>query len=154
MTRLLLVAVTAAAIGSLAAPGISGAQTSPTLTLEEACTTVDGTRLVGLRITVSGVPPFSPISGSLTSPSGSEISATVFANEAGVFTLTFFAGPGVYTVRVTSPFTAVQSLAVDCLPNNKDECRNGGWQTFGVFRNHGDCVSFVATGGKNPPAGT
>jgi hypothetical protein len=39
------------------------------------------------------------------------------------------------------------------LPTSKDECKKGGWQTFGVFKNQGDCVSFVATGGKNPPAG-
>jgi hypothetical protein len=38
------------------------------------------------------------------------------------------------------------------LPTSKDQCRNGGWKTFGVFKNQGDCVSFVATGGKNPPA--
>ena len=38
------------------------------------------------------------------------------------------------------------------LPTSKDECKNGGWHTFGVFKNQGDCVSFVATGGKNPPA--
>ena len=39
------------------------------------------------------------------------------------------------------------------LPTSKDQCKNGGWQTYGVFKNQGDCVSFVATGGKNPPAG-
>jgi hypothetical protein len=31
---------------------------------------------------------------------------------------------------------------------------NGGWQTFGRFKNQGDCVSLVATGGKNPPSGS
>jgi hypothetical protein len=31
---------------------------------------------------------------------------------------------------------------------------NGGWRSFGsVFKNQGDCVSFVATGGKNSPSG-
>jgi hypothetical protein len=40
------------------------------------------------------------------------------------------------------------------LPTSKDQCKHGGWQTFGVFTNQGDCVSFVSTGGKNPPAGT
>jgi hypothetical protein len=35
----------------------------------------------------------------------------------------------------------------------KDQCKNGGWQTYGVFKNQGDCVSYVATKGKNPPAG-
>jgi hypothetical protein len=38
------------------------------------------------------------------------------------------------------------------LPTTKDQCKNGGWQSYGVFRNQGDCVSFVATKGKSPPA--
>jgi hypothetical protein len=37
------------------------------------------------------------------------------------------------------------------LPISKDQCKNAGWRAFGVFKNQGDCVSFVATGGKNPP---
>jgi hypothetical protein len=37
------------------------------------------------------------------------------------------------------------------LPTSKDQCNNGGWQGYGIFKNQGDCVSFVATGGKNPP---
>jgi hypothetical protein len=41
-----------------------------------------------------------------------------------------------------------------CLPATKQECKNGGWRDFGdTFKNQGDCVSFVATKGKNPPAG-
>ena len=32
---------------------------------------------------------------------------------------------------------------------SKTLCLNGGWKTFGVFKNQGDCVSFVASGGKN-----
>jgi hypothetical protein len=38
------------------------------------------------------------------------------------------------------------------LPTSKDQCKRGGWRTFGVFKNQGDCASFVATKGKNPPA--
>lgn len=37
------------------------------------------------------------------------------------------------------------------LPTIKSQCRNGNWRTFGVFKNQGDCFSFVATKGKNPP---
>jgi hypothetical protein len=37
------------------------------------------------------------------------------------------------------------------LPTSKDQCMNGGWRSFGVFKNQGDCVSYVATKGKNPP---
>jgi hypothetical protein len=38
------------------------------------------------------------------------------------------------------------------MPTTKDDCKKGGWATYGVFKNQGDCVSYVATGGKNPPA--
>lgn len=32
-------------------------------------------------------------------------------------------------------------------PTSKDQCKNGGWQTFNnpTFKNQGDCVSYVAT---------
>jgi hypothetical protein len=36
---------------------------------------------------------------------------------------------------------------------SKEQCKDGGWQSFG-FENQGGCVSFVATGGKNPPGGS
>jgi hypothetical protein len=39
------------------------------------------------------------------------------------------------------------------LPTSKDQCKNGGWQTYRVFKNQGQCVTFVATGGKTLPAG-
>jgi hypothetical protein len=38
------------------------------------------------------------------------------------------------------------------LPTDKDQCKNGGWRQYGVFKNQGDCVSFVVTGGRNQPA--
>ncbi len=35
------------------------------------------------------------------------------------------------------------------------QCKHGGWKSFGtMFKNQGDCVSFFATGGKNPPSGS
>jgi hypothetical protein len=44
------------------------------------------------------------------------------------------------------------------LPGSKADCRNGGWKALtdhhGVpFKNQGDCVSYVATGGSNPGNG-
>jgi hypothetical protein len=38
-------------------------------------------------------------------------------------------------------------------PTTKGQCKKGGWRDFEVFKNQGDCVSWVATGGKNPPSG-
>jgi hypothetical protein len=29
------------------------------------------------------------------------------------------------------------------VPTSKDQCKHGGWKTFGVFKNQGDCVSYV-----------
>ena len=41
------------------------------------------------------------------------------------------------------------------LPLSKDDCQDGGWQRFdgtATFANQGQCMRFVATGGKTPPA--
>ena len=38
-------------------------------------------------------------------------------------------------------------------PTATHQCKNGGWRTYPDFKNQGDCVSFVATKGKNPPGG-
>jgi hypothetical protein len=29
------------------------------------------------------------------------------------------------------------------LPTSKDQCKNGGWRTYGIFKNQGDCVSSI-----------
>lgn len=50
---------------------------------------------------------------------------------------------------------ALMNGATECvpvLPTSGQDCKQGGWATYGVFKNQGDCVSYVATGGKNPPA--
>jgi hypothetical protein len=39
-------------------------------------------------------------------------------------------------------------------PTSTEQCKNGGWRSFGIFKNQGDCVSFLATRGKNPSAGS
>jgi hypothetical protein len=42
-------------------------------------------------------------------------------------------------------------------PPTKDACKGDGWKSFtsapGPFKNQGDCVSYFATGGKNPANG-
>jgi hypothetical protein len=54
------------------------------------------------------------------------------------------------------PLRSGDIVVVDAqpLPTSKDKCKNGGWKTYGVFKNQGDCVSFVANGGKNQPSGS
>jgi hypothetical protein len=72
-------------------------------------------------------------------------------NAVGTFerdgTLTFnFAVPGVDSGTFSLSYTTP-----DPLPTSADQCDHGGWEVFGIFKNHGDCVSFVATHGKNEP---
>lgn len=54
---------------------------------------------------------------------------------------------------VTHSYTVVANT-----PPNKDACKKGGWRDYTddegtAFRNQGDCVSYVATGGQNPANG-
>jgi hypothetical protein len=38
-------------------------------------------------------------------------------------------------------------------PTDKGQCKKNGWKAFNpTFKNQGDCVSYVATHGKNPPS--
>jgi hypothetical protein len=45
------------------------------------------------------------------------------------------------------------NLGATLEPITKGDCKDGGWADWHVFKNQGDCVSFVASGGKNGPAG-
>ena len=37
------------------------------------------------------------------------------------------------------------------MPSSTADCKQGGWESYGVFKNQGDCVSWVSTGGRNTP---
>ncbi len=54
--------------------------------------------------------------------------------------------------------TGFLTAQVSLVPTSKDACKTGGWQNLTdlsgtAFKNQGDCVSFVATGGRNTAAG-
>jgi hypothetical protein len=112
----------------------------------------------------AGADPFSVAAG--------DVLATVFRTQVGdpptlaptrvTFDLSAFAGT---TVRLrfaevdnqlffNASVDNVVIESVRLLPTSKDQCKKGGWRSFGsVFKNQGDCVSFVATRGRNTPAG-
>ena len=56
---------------------------------------------------------------------------------------------GTVNMKITASAPAVGP------PTSKTQCMNSGWSTFNnpSFKNQGDCVSFVATGGKNTAQG-
>jgi hypothetical protein len=47
----------------------------------------------------------------------------------------------------------LRSVGSPPAPTSKDQCKNTGWRNLTQFKNQGDCTSFVASGGKNPPGG-
>lgn len=67
---------------------------------------------------------------------------------------------GVYTIRLEARDAAgnkdsesvdVVSVTVNNTPDNKNQCKNGGWKTFTnpSFRNQGQCVSYFTSSSKN-----
>ena len=63
--------------------------------------------------------------------------------------------PGPFPSPRVETLTSIDFVVIDApaLPSSTAQCKNGGWRNFGVFKNQGDCVSYVATGDKNPPSG-
>ena len=59
------------------------------------------------------------------------------------------------TIGLTTPSAVydffIDNVRVTAFPITTAECKNGGWEAYGVFENQGDCVSYVATHGKNEP---
>jgi hypothetical protein len=111
------------------------------------CLAVEGTRAV---IGIENGP------GSLTAGEGTLIEVSDDP-DALFFRLWFeppstcFTAPSGYT---PTPVTSGDIRITDAqpLPTSKDQCKNGHWRDFSVFKNEGACVSFVATGDKNQPA--
>jgi hypothetical protein len=53
----------------------------------------------------------------------------------------------------TAQATKVWVPAPPPLPTDPEQCKKNGWLQYRVFKNQGDCVSFVATHGRNQAAG-
>jgi hypothetical protein len=86
-------------------------------------------------------------SGTGTVPLGAIPTTPGTYNIVGNFEQTFFCGQ-FWTVPNAFPVIA----RVVVLPTQKGQCKKNGWQNFaGMFKNQGDCVSYVATRGKNQP---
>lgn len=102
--------------------------------------------------------PGIPVTFTLGSQSCSAVTDTG-TTPAAVCTIVLDQPVGSYTLQVSSPgdvdvYPASTSAPFAITgPTSTDQCKNGGWKAFGSFKNEGDCVSYVATGGKNPPAG-
>jgi hypothetical protein len=133
--------------------------------IEQAVPTTPGALYI-LSFWYAGHPICISTNGSGTasaSAAGGSSSINVTSGPTNVYTrvtLPFAGASGATTAIAFTSLTnfgcggiLIDNVSVEPLPTTKDECKDDGWQLDGVFKNQGDCVSFVATGGKNPPAG-
>ena len=111
-----------------------------------------------LEFSVDGVPGVFPVSIPTSATFLDDTNSRLFFGSSG--------GPGgpvPFGVPDGPPYVSFDNMVVGphpdstppapTLPTTKAECKRGGWEGYGVFKNQGDCVSFVATKGKNPPSG-
>jgi hypothetical protein len=109
--------------------------------------TLTDTALLGTT-SLPGIAPTCAYSGSTANPDTALADPTY---SHGLFAV----APGSHAIGIvvsTSPFgSGTAFIRVD--PMNKGMCKNDSWKGFGgantQFKNQGDCVSFVATVGKN-----
>jgi hypothetical protein len=89
---------------------------------------------------------------------GTETKTLVANNSSGADTFSL-PGPGITSVTISRTTASafwdffIDNVSFSAVPTATAQCKDGGWRTFGIFKNQGDCVSFIATGGKNQPAG-
>jgi hypothetical protein len=78
-----------------------------------------------------------------------------FYADGGAAGVSIFREDTNWTPNGTVAIKITASPALVATPTSKDQCMKGGWVTFNnpSFKNQGDCVSFVATGGKNTANG-
>jgi hypothetical protein len=164
MRRLFLVPALTAVL--LVWPAAS-ASAQTTVTPRVNCTTF-GPGIAALGVTITPVPAVrygisadSTARGHLITvglEGGVDISdATVgFPLPLGTVTITVFEDPNGNLAQDPGEATiGTAQLVGVCEPKRTSECRNGGWRSFGFlgFKNQGDCVSYVATGGRRAPSG-
>ena len=128
-------------------------------------------------ITLTFATPVSDVSVDVINGEGATVSYTVADNAGGTVTQTLLpnfssgsatftlTGSGITSVTISRTTAAgswdffidnvsfTVAPVAPTFPATTAECKNGAWQTWGIFKNQGDCVSFVVTGGRNQPAG-
>jgi hypothetical protein len=125
----------------------------------------------GLFVSVGPFDPFTNVGLLIDYAGGQHEGAAGPAGVSGSFGVGF-PNRGAFLIGGTTTFTAfldedlnlepdpgspiVTTTLTYCPPPlAAEECKKGGFENFPnlAFKNQGDCVSYVATGGSNPPAG-
>jgi hypothetical protein len=139
-----------------------GAGQRVTVQASVTCLSVSGnTAVIGFQgARFFFVDPPGPVSGELVvadnGPAGSPSLDTVALSERVGSTSPpncSAPGPVIWAYFDPGPLRVYGDIIVTAaLPGSTEQCKDGLWRDFGLFKNQGDCVSFMATGGRNAPA--
>jgi hypothetical protein len=75
-------------------------------------------------------------------------STAAWYTDGGLSGVGIFREDTAWTPYGTIPIQITASADTVGPPTSKDQCKNGGWQTFNnpSFKNQGDCIQFFNTG--------
>ena len=170
-----------AGFGAAAATTVASAATPPGTCTQYSYSGSWNVDQSGLPLVFQLTQTGTAITGNASYNGGSgPISGTLVGNTFDVFVTWSASSVGEYTATVTPTSmsgtthdTMVQNgpvvnwtatgtascTSATATPTSKDQCKNGGWQNSNLvdasgnpFKNQGDCVSFVASGGKSDPS--
>ena len=151
--RRLAVLVPVVVAVSLMLPAAASAALSVEVT-DKQCVTTSYGPMISAQFAVGGFVPGEEVEVTYTSPDhATTFTAEVFPDGK------IYVGAGGWLLPFTATFTATDGESTSItltgcaspLPTEKGECKDVGFKEFTGFANQGECVSFVATEGKNEP---
>jgi hypothetical protein len=164
---MVLAAVTAAAAFATT-PAASAEEIFPSAGSSQVCVGVQGGFLLQITGIGTSFPPNTTGTTTFTFANGDVVSLTATTNEEGIFHTAPFTldlrdpqfaalvGTSVYEVASFGPVEGRLTFTlVGCptTPDGRVACLDGGFESYPAlgFLNQGDCVSWIATQGKNEP---
>lgn len=168
LRSLLVVAAVLAATAFATAPAASAVETVPSPGSSQVCVGVSGGFLLQINGFGSSFPPNTTGTTTFTFANGDVVSLEATTNDEGIFhTATFtldlrdpeFAAlirTSVYETATFGPaFNDLIFTLIGCptAPDGRVACLDGGFESYPAlgFLNQGDCVSWIATNGRNEP---
>lgn len=165
---LLVLAALMAAAAFATTPSASALETFPSAGSSQVCVGVQGGFLLQINGFGSGFPPNTTGTTTFTFANGDVVSLTATTSEEGIFHTAAFTldlrDPQIAalvgtSVRETASFGPVESSLTFTLagcptaPDGRVACMDGGFESYPElgFLSQGDCVSWIATNGKNEP---